>query len=100
MSPTRSSASAPQEKADKPFDEFGISEALGIRQELGRAKSKVERKTMRDQIKEAGKVAKEYIKDPEKRKEAMVLLGAGLLLLMFKGDAELDEEFETEEEAR
>ena len=100
MSPRASSASAPQEKADKPFAELGIPETFKTRKELNEAKSGVERGNIKSQIKEATNLAKEYIKDPKKRKEAMVLLGAGLLLWMFKGDEVLDEEFEIKEEAQ
>ena len=101
MSPARSSASAPQEikEADKSFAELGMPETFNTRQELKNVKSRVERKNIRHQIREAKNLAKEYIKDPEKRKEAMIVLGAGLLLWMFKGDEVLDEEFETKEEA-
>jgi len=101
MSPRTSSALGPEERkeADKLFAE-GLVKTTETREELGKVKSKVERDSIQSQIKEATKVAKEFIKDPEKRKEAMVLLGAGLLLWMFKGDETLDEEFEDKEEAQ
>jgi hypothetical protein len=94
MSPARSSALDPREiqEADKYFANPDVDE------NLSKLQSKAERKSMQTQIKEATKAAKEFIKDPEKRKEAMVVLGAGLLLWLFKGDPELDEEIEGKEE--
>jgi hypothetical protein len=77
-----------------------IPENPQIRQELGEAKSEVEKKSIKDQIREAKKLAQEHIKDPEKRKEALIMFGAGLLLWMLKSNEQLDEEITGKEAAQ
>jgi hypothetical protein len=89
----------PETAAD---EEIGVAEGLGVLKEgvEGTKTKEVIKTDLKGTIIETTKALKEYIKDPEKRKELLTVVGIGVLAWLFKPEKDLEDKENGDEETK